>query len=98
MMALTPVSTVEVRRNIVPAEPSDLGRRLDDLSERLAASYADVAGPEAVRSIVYETYDRCFAGAHVSEFVPLFVEKRARETLAGRREQLRGQAGRMREA
>jgi hypothetical protein len=53
---------------------------IDQLSGRLVASYQDVE-PAHVARIVLEEYAR-FDGRPIRDFVPLFVERHAREALS----------------
>jgi hypothetical protein len=53
---------------------------IDELSGRLVASYQQVE-PAQVNRIVLEEYSR-FEGRPIRDFVPLFVERHAKEELS----------------
>lgn len=53
---------------------------IDQVVERLATSYTDVT-PDQVANVVYGAHAR-FEQCPVREFVPLLVERRAREELS----------------
>lgn len=53
---------------------------VEDVERRLTASYADVP-PERINSIVQDAHAQ-FDHSPIRDFVPLFVERRARAELA----------------
>jgi len=53
---------------------------IDQLAQRLADTHATVA-PDRVAAVVHEQYAR-FAGRPIRDFVPLFVERRAKAELS----------------
>jgi hypothetical protein len=69
--------------NLESLEERQVEQQLADLESRLVAQYADQGVNEGrVRAIVEQVRSR-FANARVRTFVPILVERAARQELAG---------------
>jgi hypothetical protein len=53
---------------------------IDRLAERLSGQYPDL-GEDKVAAVVHQSHER-FTDSRIRDYVPLFVERRARQTLA----------------
>lgn len=53
---------------------------IDRLAERLTGMYPNL-GADEVAAVVHQSHER-FTDSRIRDYVPLFVERRARETLA----------------
>ena len=69
--------------NLESLEERQVEQQLVDLESRLVAQYGDQGVNEGrVRAIVEQVRDR-FANARIRTFVPILVERAARQELAG---------------
>jgi hypothetical protein len=53
---------------------------IDRLAEQLTGQYPNL-GADEVAAVVHESHER-FTDSRIRDYVPLFVERRARQTLA----------------
>jgi hypothetical protein len=72
----------EATMHTTTPHPSDI-RMTDHLVRRLVADYADRYPASVVEELVRAVHDR-MAGARVPNFLPILVERQARELLDGR--------------
>jgi hypothetical protein len=59
----------------------DLRNSLEQEADALARELDGVVDPATVKRCVFETFDRFYANARLTDYVPLFVHRRAREQL-----------------
>ena len=60
--------------------PAEEERQIAQVKAHLAAAFPST-NPDAVDTAVAAAY-RCFDGKHIRDFIPLLVERRAKESLA----------------
>ena len=66
--------------------PSDEAAQIDEVIERIAASSPDVTAADVAR--IVRTMHAGFDDAKLREFIPLLVERKAREVLKHREQSL----------